>query len=291
MNGQPTVGRAVVSIVEEVRSAPVAAPERSRWLDLPPLIWIIRMGGMLALSARAAIEFVTPGLSWRRELILQAIFIFKVALVPVLLVNFATGITIGVQVSSILSALGAIDRAGGAVPVAFLRELGAFLTAAIIAGSVGATITSELGARKIRDELSALEVLGINPVRAMVVPRIVALVLLMPIMNMIALVAGTAGSVIAATVLYLGTPQAFFDQFLANTNFIDLWASQAKILIFGLLIGVIACYKGLNASGGAEGVGRAVNESVVASLIAVVGVTIVYTQLLLALYPDISALR
>jgi len=259
-----------VSIVEEVRSAPVAAPERSRWLDLPPLIWIIRMGGMLALSARAAIEFVTPGLSWRRELILQAIFIFKVALVPVLLVNFATGITIGVQVSSILSALGAIDRAGGAVPVAFLREL---------------------GARKIRDELSALEVLGINPVRAMVVPRIVALVLLMPIMNMIALVAGTAGSVIAATVLYLGTPQAFFDQFLANTNYIDLWASQAKILIFGLLIGVIACYKGLNASGGAEGVGRAVNESVVASLIAVVGVTIVYTQLLLALYPDISALR
>jgi phospholipid/cholesterol/gamma-HCH transport system permease protein len=258
---------------------------------VPPRLWVDRLGGMFGLALRVLAEAVTPGPSWRRELVIQCVAVFKAAIIPVLLVNLATGITVGVQVSAILSAFGAIDRAGAAVPVAFLRELGAFLTAAIIAGSAGATITSELGARKIRDELSALEVMGIAPVRAMVLPRIVALILLLPALNMFALGAGAIGSYIASVGLYGATPGAFWRQFLLNTNYIDLWASQIKIVIFAVLIGVIACYKGLSSSGGPEGVGRAVNQAVVASLIAVVGVTVVYTQLLLALYPDLTTLR
>jgi len=99
------------------------------------------------------------------------------------------------------------------------------------------------------------------------------------------------GSYAAAVGFYDGTTGEFIPSFLSNTQFIDLWAAALKVFIFGVMIGVICCYKGLNVTGGAEGVGRAVNEAVVGCLIAIFLISLLYTQLLLAIYPDIGVLR
>jgi phospholipid/cholesterol/gamma-HCH transport system permease protein len=247
---------------------------------------------MAALAVRAFVEFITPGLSWRREFLIQCVFIFQASVVTVMVVNLFLGFSsAGIQAGGVLAEFGAIDRDAGVVPVAFLREVGPLITGSVIAGLVGTTITAEFGARKIREELEALEVLGINPVRAMVVPRIAALALVMLALNIFALLASIAGAYLGAVGVYGASTGSFFPQLLTNTSFIDLWASEAKVFIFGLLIGVISCYKGLDVSGGAEGVGRAVNEGVVACLVAIFAISLLYTQLFLALYPEVTVIR
>ncbi len=257
--------------------------------EIPPRSWIENAGGMAGLGIQALGQLVTPGLSWRVEFVRQLIFSFRVTLIPATIVAFVIGFsTIGIQGGSLASAFGAIDRLSAVAPVAFLRELGPILTTAIVAGTLGSTITAEIGARKIRQEIEALEVLGINPVRNLILPRIVALAAMMPVLNLIAFWAGIFGAFVAAVGLYGATPGAFFNQLLLLTNFIDLWGSELKLILFGVMIGVIAAYKGMQVGGGAEGVGRAVNESVVTCLVAVFIVSAVYTQLFLAFYPEVT---
>jgi phospholipid/cholesterol/gamma-HCH transport system permease protein len=263
--------------------------EALRRSDVPPRLWLLNAGGMALLGLRVGAELVSPGLSWRREFVRQFIFALRVTLGPAAVVAFVIGFsTIGIQGGSLASAFGAIDRISAVAPIAFLRELGPVLTTAIVAGTLGSTITAELGARKIREELDALAVLGINPVRNLVLPRVVALALMMPVLNLLTFWAGIFGTLAAATLLYGSTASAFFDNLLILTTYIDLWSAVLKVMLFGAIIGVIASYKGLNVGGGAEGVGRAVNESVVSSLVAIFMISVVYTQLFLALYPEAS---
>jgi phospholipid/cholesterol/gamma-HCH transport system permease protein len=255
--------------------------------DLPPKSWLLNAGGMAALALRLCGELVSPGLSWRREFVRQFIFSLRVTLGPASVVAFVIGFsTIGIQGGSLASAFGAIDRISSVAPIAFLRELGPALTTAIVAGTLGSTITAEIGARKIRQEIDALEVLGVNPVRNLVLPRVVALGAMMPVLNLLTFWAGVLGTYFAATVLYGSTSQAFFDNLLVLTGYVDLWSSVVKVVAFGLIIGVIASFKGLQVGGGAEGVGRAVNQAVVTSLLAIFGISVVYTSLFLALFPE-----
>jgi phospholipid/cholesterol/gamma-HCH transport system permease protein len=95
----------------------------------------------------------------------------------------------------------------------------------------------------------------------------------------------------AVTIFFHEPTGEFLPQLLANVSYVDLWAAVIKVVLFGFVIGVIACFKGLGAEGGAEGVGRAVNESVVACLVAVFFISVVYTQFLLALYPNVASFR
>jgi phospholipid/cholesterol/gamma-HCH transport system permease protein len=244
---------------------------------------------MASLGLQTFGQLVSPGLSWRTEFIRQFAFSLTVTLGPASIVAFVIGFSsIGIQGGSLASAFGAIDRISGVAPVAFLRELGPILTTAIVAGTLGSTITAELGARKIREELLALEVLGINPVRNLVLPRVVALAVMMPILNLITFWAGVAGVFAAVYLLYGGTPAAFFENLLLLTNWIDLWSSVVKVVLFGAIIGIIASFKGLAVGGGTEGVGRAVNESVVTCLVAIFMVSVVYTLLFQALYPEVN---
>jgi phospholipid/cholesterol/gamma-HCH transport system permease protein len=121
-----------------------------------------------------------------------------------------------------------------------------------MAGTIGTTITAELGARVIREEIDALRVMGIGPIRNLVLPRIVALTTVMLVLNMLGLVAGVLGAYAGAVGLLGGTSGSFIHQALANTSYIDLWASEVKTLIFGFMIGIIACHKGLKVSGGSQ---------------------------------------
>jgi len=250
------------------------------------------IGGMAGLAVRATIALAQPPWVWRREFVLQSIFILKVTLIPIALSIAAWGFSgPGLQAGNFLVTFGTIDRSGGFMVVAIVREFGTFVTATVVAGVVGTTITAELGARKIRDELDALEVLGIDPIAYMVAPRILALTVMMMALDVFALLFGVLGGYLAAVGVLGGTTGGFLVNFFANTTFLDLAASVVKVGIFGFLIGVICCYKGLNAKGGAEGVGQAVNEAVVGCLIAIFFVNLVYTQYFLAAFPDVGVFR
>src|SRR3954451_7729639 len=201
------------------------AREALRRPDVPPKSWLLNAGGMAALALRLVGEFVSPGLSWRREFVRQFIFSLRVTLGPASVVAFVIGFsTIGIQGGSLASAFGAIDRISSVAPIAFLRELGPVLTTAIVAGTLGSTITAELGARKIREELEALEVLGINPVRNLVLPRVVALALMMPVLSLLTFWAGVGGVFAAAVLLYGLKLEAFWDKVLLLTTFVELWS-------------------------------------------------------------------
>lgn len=257
--------------------------------DVPPGSWIYNSGGCVALGGKVLGQLFVPGLSWRVEFIRQYVFAFRVTLLPASIVSFVVGFsTIGILGGSLASSFGAIDRIAPAAPVAFLRELGPLLTAAIVAGTLGSTITAEIGARKIREELLALEILGINPNRNLILPRVVGLAAWMPVLALLTFWAGIAGVFAASVFLYGAKPQAFFSEMFGLTNFIDLYGSVAKLTLYGVLISIIAAYKGLQVSGGAQGVGTAVNESVVACLVVVGLVLLVYTMIFQSLFPEVN---
>jgi phospholipid/cholesterol/gamma-HCH transport system permease protein len=186
---------------------------------------------------------------------------------------------------------GSIDRAGGFMVVAIVREFGTFVTATVVAGVVGTAITAELGARTVRGEMDALRVLGVDPVRDIVAPRILALTLTMMGLDVVALLFGVFGGYVASVGVLGGTTGAFLASFSANATFLDLAASVLKVGLFGTLIGTICGWHGLNVSGGAQGVGRAVNRAIVGCLIAIFLVNLVYTQYFLAVRPDVGVFR
>jgi len=133
-------------------------------------------------------------------------------------------------------------------------------------------------------------VLGVDPVKNLVVPRFLALMLVTGLFDVFAILAGVAGGVVANLVSG-GAIGPFFATFLTNASTTDLWGSLLKCTLFGAITAVICCYKGMTASGGAEGVGRAVNQAVVTTLMATAAFNYVFTQTLLATHPEISVIR
>jgi phospholipid/cholesterol/gamma-HCH transport system permease protein len=159
-----------------------------------------------------------------------------------------------------------------------------------MAGVAGTAMCADLGARKMREELDALRVLGVDPVKSLVVPRFLALMSVTVAFNVYALFFGTLGGVVVT--LVNGAPLGpFFSTFFDNATTVELLASFLKTALFGAIIAIVCCFKGLTASGGAEGVGRAVNQAVVVSFLAVGAVNYVFTQTLLALFPSLSTIR
>jgi phospholipid/cholesterol/gamma-HCH transport system permease protein len=250
------------------------------------------LGAAVVLGIEALRSLFTRRPIWVREAGIQSVFILRTVMRPVLAVNaiFALSI-IGLALGVPLEQLGASDRNAAFLGVGLIREFGVTMTGAVFAGVIGTTYTAEFGARKIREELDALRVIGVDPVRSMVVPRIVAICIMSPVVFLLGFVAGAVGTYLASTMYFGASGGPFIPQLLSNTSWIDLWAGIGKVILFGLVIAVIACAKGMDAKGGAVGVGRAVNESVVACLVAVFFVNIVYTQLLLGQFPDLSVFR
>jgi len=253
---------------------------------------LCELGAIGSLAADSLRRIMRGRPTWVRESVIQATFIVRAVVRPAMAVNaiFALGV-IGLALGVPLEQLGAIDRNAAFLGPGLIREFGVFMTGAVFAGVIGTTYTAEIGARKIREELDALEVLGVDTRTALVVPRVVAMTVMAPVIFLVGFGAGAGGAYFSTTVVFHAPGGTFIPQLLSNTSWLDLWAALLKVAMFGFLVAVIACHKGLTTRGGAEGVGRAVNESVVACLIAVFFVNLVYTQLLLGLYPDLSAFR
>ena len=159
------------------------------------------------------------------------------------------------------------------------------VTALLIAGAGGSAICADLGSRKIREEIDAMEVLGISPIQRLVVPRVLAAMLVALLLNGLVSVVGVAGGYFFNVIIQGGTPGAYIASFTALAQLADLWTSEIKAVIFGFIAAVVASYKGLTAGGGPKGVGDAVNQSVVITFMFLFVVNFVVERRLLPSRP------
>jgi phospholipid/cholesterol/gamma-HCH transport system permease protein len=258
---------------------------------LPARNFFTEVGTMVILAVRTVISAVRAPFPYGEELVWQFLFVLKLSWFPLLISTFALNLGApGLQAAGILSLFGALDRLGGFFVLTAVRWIGPLVTAVVVAGVAGTAITADLGARKIREELDALQVLGVDPIKNLVVPRFLALMLITGLLDIYALVFGISGGILTE-MLYHQPLGGFFATLFSNASITDLWGSVIKCTLFGALIAVVCSYKGMTASGGAAGVGRAVNEAVVISFMGVFAFNYVFTQTLLATNPELQTIR
>ncbi|HEY3502539.1 MAG TPA: ABC transporter permease [Actinocatenispora sp.] len=221
-----------------------------------------------------------------REMIQQAWFVSSVSILPTALVAIPFGAVIALQLGTLTSQLGAQSYTGAASVLAVVREAGPIVTALLIAGAGGSAICADLGARKIREELDAMEVLGIDPIQRLVIPRVVACMIVAVLLNGLVNVVGVAGGYFFNVVLQGGTPGAYLASFQALGQIQDLIVGEIKALVFGAMAALVASYKGMTAKGGPKGVGDAVNQSVVISFMLLFALNFVITSIYFQIVPQ-----
>jgi phospholipid/cholesterol/gamma-HCH transport system permease protein len=177
---------------------------------------------------------------------------------------------LALQTAYSLAAYGGKGFVGDIVAKSVVRELGPVLAALMVAGRVGAGITAELGSMAVTEQVDALRALAADPVRKLVVPRVAALVLILPVLTILADTVALFGGLVMA-VFEIGQTRAYYmSHVLSALTVQDIWSGVGKTFFFAFFIGVIACYNGLNAKGGADGVGKATTTTVVSSSISVI---------------------
>jgi phospholipid/cholesterol/gamma-HCH transport system permease protein len=186
----------------------------------------------------------------------------------------------------LLSLLGAGNRLGTYFVFASIREISPFCTGMAVAGVMGTAMTADLGARRIREELDALTVLGVDAERTLVLPRVIAITVMMVLFNILGSLLGIGVALVAATWLGDTSPGAYMGNIFGALTVPELGGTVIKTLMVGLFIGVVAAHKGLTARGGAEGVGRAVNEAVVLSFAAIWVINFIVNATMLGLFPE-----
>jgi phospholipid/cholesterol/gamma-HCH transport system permease protein len=268
------------------------APVRRRKSNGPLLTAFAETGEMMSLARVVVVSAVAEPRGYWGDVRDQMHSILKLCLIPLTVSCIAFGLGApGLQGGNLYSLFGIPERLGSFFIMASIREFAPWIDAMIVAGVVGTAITADLGARRIREEIDALEVLGIDPIRALVIPRVIAVTLMTGLLVIYALCCGVVGGYIAAVPILEATPGAFFANFFSNASTQDLLGSVMKTTIFGFFIGIICCYKGLNAKGGSIGVGRAVNQAVVISFAVIWIFNYVFTSTMLGLYPGIQVAR
>jgi phospholipid/cholesterol/gamma-HCH transport system permease protein len=246
---------------------------------LPTKNLLEQVGDMMILTGKTLVSAIRPPYPYGTEFVQQFLFMLRLCWLPLTITTIAFGYGApGLQAGNFLVLFGAIDRLGGFFVLASIREFAPIASAIILAGVGGTAITADLGARKIREELDALQVLGVDPIKNLVVPRFLALMI------------GIFGGVLA-TLTFDAPLGPFFATLLNNASTTDLWGSVVKCTMFGAIIAIVSCYKGMTASGGAEGVGRAVNQGVVIEFLGIFAFNYVFTQTLLATHPEISVIK
>jgi phospholipid/cholesterol/gamma-HCH transport system permease protein len=221
-----------------------------------------------------------------REFIEQAWFITSVTLMPTILVSIPFGAVISLQVGNLTGQLGAQSFAGATAVLATVREAAPIAAALIIAGAAGSAICSDMGARKIREEIDAMEVLGVDPLARLVVPRALATVFVSLMIIGIVISAGIGGGYFFTVIVQGGSAGAFLSSFTALASITDLYVAMVKAALFGFLAAIVGAYKGLNAGGGPSGVGRAVNESVILAFMLLFFLNAIITALYFQLIPQ-----
>jgi phospholipid/cholesterol/gamma-HCH transport system permease protein len=249
-------------------------------------------GEMWQLMVKVFVMAVRNPIGYWGEVRDQCFHILKLTWLPMSLAAFGFGFGgPGLTGGAIFYVFGIPYRLGSFFEFASVREFAPFINGMVVAGVVGTAITADLGARRIRDEIDAMEVLGVDPLRMLVLPRVIACTIMTAVLDIMALVVGLASGWIAAGPIFDASYAAYYSSLFDLLNTADLWGSVVKCAIYGVIIGVVCCYVGLNAKGGPMGVGKAVNQAVVIAFAGIWVINFVFTLTLLGLNPQISVYK
>jgi phospholipid/cholesterol/gamma-HCH transport system permease protein len=236
--------------------------------------------GRITMLIGATFRALVPGMRAFSNVVDQMHAIGVQSLMLVLIVSLFTGAVAAVQAAYQFSSVVPLKYIGSVIMRSVIIELGPVLTALIVGGRVGAAIAAELGTMRVTEQIDALEAMAINPVRYLVVPRVVAAVVMLPILSMIAnVIAIFGGYVVAVTTIGVST-HTYVTGLMDFFYMKDLWVGIIKAVFFGGIISWMGCYHGFRTEGGAEGVGKATTRAVVSSCVLVLVVDYVLANVL-----------
>ncbi len=217
------------------------------------------------------------------EFLEQTVFIASVSFLPAIFVTIPFTVVVQFFINQLLQEIGATDLSGAGAGLIVIQELGPFCSVLVVSGAGATAVCADLGARKIREELDAMEVLGLDPTQRLVAPRILAFVVVSLGLYGVVCVVGLVGTYIFAVNLGGASPGLFISNLTLVTGFGSFITALIKTTLFGVAAALVSCYLGMNAKGGPKGVGEAVNQTVVFTLMVLLvinsTVTTVYLQL------------
>jgi len=235
-------------------------------------------GGIVILFIETVFwAFMPP---YRRRQLTDQLYRIGVGSLPIVfLTSMFTGMVLALQSAHQMKQLSAEMYIASLVALSMVRELGPVLTALVVAGRVGASITAELGTMKVTEQIDALETLATNPVKYLVVPRFLALLIMLPLLTIYADFIGMFGGyIIGVFKLHIGS-NMYINMTVNPLELKDLYTGLFKSVIFAIIIAIVSCYEGFRTSGGAEGVGHSTTLSVVTSFILIIAADCLFTAL------------
>ncbi|HPM23570.1 MAG TPA: ABC transporter permease [Phycisphaerae bacterium] len=237
---------------------------------------IVRL--LLAIGQRAVRALRGGADRIRLEALVQQAVRVGVRSIPIIvLVQVFIGIILALNMAPTLALYGSLERVADIVAIAVFRELGALISAVILSGFAGASIAAELGAMVEGEEIKALRAHALDPIRFLVVPRVVATTVMLVGLTALADVVGVFGGFLTAVFVLDIAPQTYIDGTRAALTMGDYFTGLFKSGVFGAIIAMLACYEGLHVTGGAEGVGRATTTTVVKSIVCLIGADCIFT--------------
>ncbi|MCA1560315.1 MAG: ABC transporter permease [Acidobacteria bacterium] len=236
----------------------------------------------LLMVGKTARALVTPPF-YMRDIIDQFEAVGVGSLTVVLLTGMFTGMVLALQSGITLDQFGARSMVGRLVSASMVKELGPVLTGLMVAGRVGSGIAAELGSMMVTEQIAALRALGTDPIRKLVLPRILAGVLMVPLLTVVSTGVGMVGAWIVTITELKVASSVYWNSVVVGLFIQDVWMGLIKPFFIGFAIASIGCHVGLRTQGGTQGVGRATTNAVVASSVAVIAVDFLVTKLLISL--------
>ena len=256
-----------------------------------PLAALSTVGEQAVLAVRTVqylvIDVLTGRFPWK-EFVRQGAFMAGTAVVPTVLVALPIGVTLSIQFALLAGQVGATSLAGAASGLAVIRQAASLTAAILMAAAVGSAITADLGSRTMREEIDAMEVMGVSPIRRLVVPRFAAAICIGVALTGVVCFVGFLASYLFNVYFQNGAPGSFVATFASFATTGDLVVALVKAVIFGAIVAVISCQKGLSTSGGPTGVANSVNAAVVESILVLMIVNVVISQLYIMLFPRVG---
>ena len=240
----------------------------SKSIDTKIQVWLERLLSALFLLGQVIVHLLKGKIN-RRNTLEQMSIVGPDSLAIALVTAAFVGAVFTIQVAREFLNFGAVQAIGGVLALALSRELAPVLTAVVIAARVGSAFAAEIGTMKVTEQIDALYVLKSDPIDYLVIPRVIACCVMLPILTMISLVMGSIGGIFVATTIYNISQATFIESIQDFLQIWDLVSALIKAVIFGALIAIIGCNWGLTTSGGAKGVGQSTTTAVVTALLII----------------------
>ncbi|MEU7144591.1 ABC transporter permease [Nocardia sp. NPDC046473] len=219
------------------------------------------------------------------EMLRQAWYLITVTAIPAVLMAIPFGVVVSLQVGNLIHQLGADSMIGAAGGLGVIQQGAPIATGLLLGGAGASAIAADLGARTVREEIDALRTMGISPVHRLVIPRVTAMLLVAPLLNILIIFVGIVSGYAVAIGAQNVTPGSYWATFGSFAVLADVWISLAKAMLFGFIVVIVACQRGLEAKGGPRGVADGVNAAVVVSVAGIIVVNLVITQVVAMFLP------